>query len=329
MRPVRHADRRFRMRRRQTAILLPVYNGARYLRQSIESVLAQSDGDFELLICDDGSRDDSFGILETYNDERITLLKNPQNAGLFPTLNRLAGAATAPRLRLWAQDDVMLPDCLAVEHDFIRHHADVAMTYCQYERIDSSGRIVREIPFDDTPERIEPWRAVQIAFYWGSITGNISTAAVNREVFERIGGFGQFRVAGDFDLWVRMAEHGVTGFIKRPLVQIRDHQAQLSQAFPEWLTFIREERAIYGHLLSRLPDSLTPHARLYHRCRRGFRPINYAARCVMRGDLARASAAVRELVADGQPLTTILLWAATANGRLWRPEPRYSAPQTS
>lgn len=313
----------------QSSILLPVYNGSPYLRHSIESVLAQTDEHFELIICDDASRDDSADIALSYRDARVTVLRNVTNQGLFPTLNRLAAAATAPRLRFWAQDDIMLPHCLATEHAFLREHADVVMTYCQYERIDSSGRIIRAIPYDDTPARIAPWQAAQIAFYWGSIAGNISTAGVNRRIFQEIGGYGNFRVAGDFDLWVRTAERGVVGFINSPLVQVRDHTAQFSQSFPEWLTFVREERAIYERLLASLPPEIRSHARLYHRCRRGFRPINYLGRCVMRGDMRGAASAIREFVANGSTAMTLLLWVATANGRLWQPQPRYMAPSSS
>jgi glycosyltransferase involved in cell wall biosynthesis len=313
----------------QSSVLLPVYNGSRYLRHAIESVLAQTDERFELIICDDASRDDSADIASSYRDARVTVLRNPTNQGLFPTLNRLAAAATSPRLRFWAQDDVMLPHCLATEHAFLRDEADVVMTYCQYERIGAGGQIVREIPYDDTPARIAPWHAAQIAFYWGSIAGNISTAGVNRSLFQAIGGYGTFRVAGDFDLWVRIAEHGVVGFINRPLVQVRDHTAQFSQSFPEWLTFIREERAIYERLLASLPLELRSHARLYHRCRRGFRPLNYAGRCLLHGNLRAAADALREFAANGDRAATLLLWLATVNGRLWQPQPRYVTPPSS
>ena len=70
------------------SIVLPVYNGERYLRQAIDSVLAQSYGDFDLLICNDASTDNSAEIIESYRDRRITVSHHRTNVGLFKTLNR-------------------------------------------------------------------------------------------------------------------------------------------------------------------------------------------------------------------------------------------------
>jgi glycosyltransferase involved in cell wall biosynthesis len=94
------------------SVILPVCNGARYLRESIASVLAQTLTDFEFIIWDDGSTDDSGAIAKSFKDPCIVCSANPTNLGLFSTLNRAISAAGSDRIRLWAQDDVMGPACL-------------------------------------------------------------------------------------------------------------------------------------------------------------------------------------------------------------------------
>ena len=310
-----------------TSVLLPVYNGQRYLARSVESVLVQTADEVEFLACDDGSADDSLSILKQYRDPRLRILSNATNLGLFPTLNRLIAESRGTHLRLWAQDDVMMPGCLEVEQAFWRTHPDLTMTYCQYERIDETGARCAEAPHDDTPEIIPTWLAQQIAFYWGSIAGNIANVTMSRRAVERAGCFGSFRVSGDFDMWVRLAAIGPIGFIKQPLVQVRSHAAQFSRSFPEWLTFIREDREIYSRLLQQLPEGLLPHARRYHLVHCGFRPINHALRCVLRGEVAQALRAVAELLREDDPVRLLWFWLVTANGRWNRPDPKYLPPE--
>src|SRR4051812_45034580 len=98
------------------SVLLTVYNRERYLAESIESVLAQSCGDFELIIVDDHSSDGSVAIARRYEqlDSRVRVVVNERNRGQFPNRNRGASLASAPSINFHDSDDVMYPHCLAV-----------------------------------------------------------------------------------------------------------------------------------------------------------------------------------------------------------------------
>src|SRR5262249_31752582 len=145
----------------ETTVILSVYNGSRYLRESMDSVLAQTYRDFELCIWDDGSKDDTPAILDSYRDPRIRRFRNSPNMGLYPTLNRALQEARGERIRLWSYDDRMKPQCLEREAAFWAAHPEIGMSYCSRDRIDPQG-CLQSVKMDETPEVVEPWLAAQI-----------------------------------------------------------------------------------------------------------------------------------------------------------------------
>ncbi len=102
------------------SVLIPVYNGARYLAATIESVLSQTFGDFELVISDDASSDDSLAIIRSFNDPRIRLVTNTRNLGFGGNWNRVLGEARGEFIKLLPQDDLLHPECLARQLDALR-----------------------------------------------------------------------------------------------------------------------------------------------------------------------------------------------------------------
>src|SRR5712692_9186578 len=162
------------------SVVLPVYNGEDYLRQSIDSVLAQTYGQFELIIWNDGSSDATAQIVKSYSDRRISFHSNQANQGLFKTLNLAIKEARGQWIRLWSQDDVMKAHCLEKELAFLDRHPEVAMSYCAYDVVNQQGRVIRPAPEDATAEVIVSELAAQIMFYHGSITGNIANVMLKR-----------------------------------------------------------------------------------------------------------------------------------------------------
>src|SRR5262249_19641802 len=155
----------------------------------------------------------------SFCDPRIRRFANCRNQGLFPTLNLASAQCRADLIRLWAQDDRMLPHCLEREVAFSERHPEIGMSYCQRYLIDGSGSRVSGPAEDGTPEVVEPWLANQLSFYWGSMPGNISTVMLRRSARDRVGPFAALRVSGDFDMWARIMEHYPIGFIREPLIE--------------------------------------------------------------------------------------------------------------
>ena len=108
------------------SVVLPVYNGAKYLRDAIDSMLAQSYANFELIIIDDGSTDDSINIISAFNDPRIRLYSQ-ENQGLAATLNRGITLAKGAYIARQDQDDVSLPNRLSKQAAFLETNPDYGM----------------------------------------------------------------------------------------------------------------------------------------------------------------------------------------------------------
>jgi O-antigen biosynthesis protein len=101
-------------------VLIPVYNGSAYVAEAVESALAQTGVEFEVVVGDNASTDDTLAIVKRYAaDPRLRVLTSEKNLGIFGNLNRLVDAARAPYLKILCADDRMLPGGLAKQLDYI------------------------------------------------------------------------------------------------------------------------------------------------------------------------------------------------------------------
>src|SRR6185369_12980087 len=108
------------------SVVLPVYNGEEYLRESIDSILKQSYSNFEFLILNDGSSDRSEEIIQSYSDPRIKYHKHA-NCGLAATLNKGIELAKGEYIARQDQDDISLPTRLEKQITFLENHSEYAM----------------------------------------------------------------------------------------------------------------------------------------------------------------------------------------------------------
>jgi glycosyltransferase involved in cell wall biosynthesis len=232
------------------SVILPVYNGGAYLVSSVVSVLSQSLENFELLILDDCSTDNSWKYIGGVNDNRLTIFKNDTNKGLFYNLNFLIKKCNSPLIKLWAQDDIMYPDCLERFVRFNQEHRGLGFCYSGRDIIDENG-IVKKLNFvDNTPAIVSPDLHARIAFFTGSIAGNIANVCINRQALDEVGLFNeQMKISADFDMWVRLAQNHDIGFIADKLIQLRDHEGQLSRKASSYLNHVKEDMQVYRNLL--------------------------------------------------------------------------------
>lgn len=120
-------------------ILMPVYNGETYLKESIESILNQSFTNFDFLIIDDGSTDQTENIINSYNDNRIKYLKNDSNLGIVKTLNKGLSYIKTKYIVRMDSDDVCFPDRLKKEISYMEKNQDVAVLGCSADIINKRG----------------------------------------------------------------------------------------------------------------------------------------------------------------------------------------------
>jgi glycosyltransferase involved in cell wall biosynthesis len=306
----------------QFSVLLPVYNGARYLTECIQSVLAQELDDFELCVVDDFSTDESRSILARVKDKRLKVIYSGRNSGLFPTLNLLVEISAAPLIHFLCQDDLMLPGCLETEHRAFSESLEPAMSVCQAGEIDISGRVLRHWAPNDL-RLLSPSDAVQHLWYYGCFPGNLSTVALRRDIARDVGGFDpHYHVGGDYALWARVAEKYPIRLIQEHLVLIRDHPERLSRASSSCVTGIAEDRRVRAMLLPALPDPIRARAKRYVHMRQGVLDVHTFLHLLARLRLRDALRIVRIM---GLPDFSmgLIWWTLTMDNRLWKPRPLF------
>jgi glycosyltransferase involved in cell wall biosynthesis len=184
-------------------VLMAVYNGQRYLREAVQSILNQTFRNFELLVVDDASTDGSRAILESFDDPRLRVLHHAANRGLSRSLNDGLAQARGRYIARMDADDVSEADRLARQVDFLERHADVVAVGSWYTFIDGEGREVgrRWTPCDDVQVR---WTLQFCSpFAHGAVTMRRDALAGEAEVYNE-----SLRYAMDYDLWVRLAARG-------------------------------------------------------------------------------------------------------------------------
>lgn len=231
------------------SVILSVYNGGDYLKLSVESVLQQSFPAFEFLIMDDCSTDESLAYLEILKDSRIKLFRQEKNKGLFTCLNTLIAKSNTGLIKLWSQDDIMYKTCLEKVVCFHEMHRGLGFSYTGRDMIDGVGKIRETGKIDNTPAIISTTLHAHIAYYTGSIAGNIANVCINKIALDKVGLFNDdMKISADFDMWVRLAEHHETGFIREKLIQLRDHDGQLSRNEKYYINHVKEDFLVYKYL---------------------------------------------------------------------------------
>lgn len=127
------------------SVILPVYNGADYIAEAIQSVLEQSFESFEFIIINDGSSDNSEQIILSFADSRIVYIKNPINLGLIKTLNKGVSLAKAEYIARMDADDVCEKNRFRKQYQFLNRHPDYLMCGSWVHTIDECGKITGRI----------------------------------------------------------------------------------------------------------------------------------------------------------------------------------------
>lgn len=124
------------------SVILPCYNAESTISEAIQSILTQTFSDFELIVIDDGSRDHSANIVESFNDTRILFIKNEKNLGLIRTLNKGIDLASGEYIARMDADDIALPERFAKQVCFLDTHPEVALLGTGYECFPKTKTII-------------------------------------------------------------------------------------------------------------------------------------------------------------------------------------------
>lgn len=207
-------------------VLMTVHNGLPYLAEAVESVLNQSFTDFEFLIIDDASTDDSTACIRSYRDPRIRLVLNEVNLGQARSLNRGLELARGRYVARLDQDDLCLPGRLEKQVGCLEQRPDAAVVGTRIYFLDATGK--RTGPFGQ--EVANFGSLVATLLFTGGCPFFHPSVMFRRSVVTALGGYDpSFAPAEDVDLWVRLVLARHNGcVILEPLLAIRIHQGQQS-----------------------------------------------------------------------------------------------------
>jgi glycosyltransferase involved in cell wall biosynthesis len=212
---------------KKVTVVLTCYNGARWISGAIESILGQTYEDFELIIVDDGSTDNSKEIVASHLcNERVRYIYQ-ENRGFSAAVNKGIKKSSGDLIGFIGQDDLWVPHKLELQAKYLREHKDVDLVHSNYCSIDPDERIIgmRDVK---VPSFSSKKKVVEQLFLDNFI--GFETVLLKRKCFDEVGFFDERMVGySDHDMWLRIAGSFNIGYLDLPLVKKRQHEFQLSK----------------------------------------------------------------------------------------------------
>lgn len=221
------------------SVIMPTYNRSGLLKLAVESVLMQDFTDYEIIITDNCSTDDTAAVVATLSDKRIRYFLNPVNIGLTRNYNRALSLATGKYIAVFSDDDIMLPGNLTAKVKVLDQYSSVGLVQSNTKEIDGKGVITNDKHSQGWNSRI--WsemtskplmsgkRAYDILYNeWNFVS--MPTVMMRKSILDdaRIEFNNQLTFILDWDMWLNIARLSDFYFIEEPLVQIRTHGMNLT-----------------------------------------------------------------------------------------------------
>lgn len=208
------------------SVIMPLLNGnLTHLSQSIESILTQSFKEFEFLIIDDGSNQETKSLIASYadRDERIKIITNEENLGVGKSLNIGITAAKGKYIARHDSDDISLPHRLEKLHSYMEEKTDIAICCSSVNNIDMGGNIVGQHKMSTDSHLLVAELLLNCRICTPSII-------IRKEVLQSVGGFPPIRNAEDYQLFLKLAEQGYKfGAVDEVLLDYRINTESLTR----------------------------------------------------------------------------------------------------
>ncbi len=208
----------------RVSVIMPAYNRADLIHESIKSVLDQTFKDFELIIINDGSTDNTLSVVESFaSDSRVVIINQP-NVGEGGARNTGLAAAQGDFIGFLDSDDLWLPKKLELQIELIDNSDGLEWVYSDTEVFDSDTGKTTHLFSNRNPQKA------------GNVSKNLilncfiasPTPLVARHIFEEVGSFSDFKIAADWDMWLRISAKYKLGRIREPLARYRVHAGSVT-----------------------------------------------------------------------------------------------------
>jgi glycosyltransferase involved in cell wall biosynthesis len=199
----------------KVTVLMPAYNAARYIDEAITSILTQTFTDFELLIINDGSTDETLDIIQSFNDPRIVVI-NQQNKGIAAALNIGLSFAQAPYIARFDADDVCYPTRLKIQYDFITTYPEYSVIGTAADYVDAEGHFIfTHHPVGHLNEEIQQLKYSVCPFIHSSVF-------YKKDVIVNNGSYNEYAYTfEDHFLWVNILKNEKACNLSQALIKVR------------------------------------------------------------------------------------------------------------
>ena len=203
---------------------MPVYNGEKFLREAIDSILSQTFSDFEFIIVDDGSTDNSLNIIRSYTDPRIRVIENKRNLGGSASRNKGIKMSRGKYIAVMDADDISLPGRFARQLAFMDANPHIGV--CGTQREDFGNRTKKFVVLNKHEEIVTN--------FLFSCRINHPSVFMRKNILLSLGGFynTKYRLTEDYELWIRLFLRGAKfANLDETLIRYRWHGSNASVAF--------------------------------------------------------------------------------------------------
>lgn len=205
----------------RVSVLMPVYNAGKYLSKAIDSILSQTCKDWELILVNDGSTDNSEDIIAGYDDDRIYYIKNQENLGLIRTLNKGIDLCHGEYIARMDADDISLPDRLKKQIDFLDKHPEYIMCGTNAAVINNKEGITGKIYNLTENDYLQIHLLFSVPFIHPSMM-------IRKNILENNRYDEKYKHVEDYELWHRVARLGKIANLKNELFEYRWHDSNVS-----------------------------------------------------------------------------------------------------
>lgn len=227
------------------SIIIPSYNHELYIKYAIDSVLQQTYSNLELIIVDDGSKDNSVELIKSYNDERIRLICQ-ENMGAHNAINNGLKVANGEYLAILNSDDVFEKNRFEIMIQKLQENPNVEFACSYITVIDSNGK---KLGIKEGWKNMEPWpipnpelsyvpsNEFKLNLLISNFTSTTSNFLFKRSLYEKIGGMRNLRFVHDWDFALRAAAITDCIMVEKPLMQYRIHNTNTISSNRKWMLF--------------------------------------------------------------------------------------------